>query len=481
MAKKKVVTKENEIGQFYDALQTLVNEKGIDQEVFIAEIKNAIIKGIKTAIENDEKSVKNYIDSMYKKSHKNDKENTEKKDAKKEAEAAEGAEETAPAEEVPAEESVVDSVVIDIDIEKQIFEVSILKEIIEEVDDLYEPYKEIPLDEARKIDASLQVGDKVRIPLDTHEFKRVVAKKVKELIRQGLSTIEQKQISETWGMYENEAVTARVVRVEPATHNAEIEINGKVVHLMKNEQIPGEVLTEDQMVQVYVTGVVKEYKEGIKKQNLKITRRDKGLIKRLFEKACPEIYDGTVEIKSISRLPGARSKIAVISNDPNVDAVGACIGPNKSRINAVTKEINNEKVDIVLYNEDPVEFIKQALKPAEVVEVVLKAVIIEKEFKSNIKSNVDDENLQKNIKYRVIHPCVAVVPDNQLSLAIGNKGQNALLAAKLTGYNIDIKSESKVTPEDLVWDYDPEKDYTLKAQQEAAEAAQNAAAGKTAE
>lgn len=470
MAKKKVVSKENEIGEFYGALETLVKEKGIDQEVFIAEIKNAILKGVKTAIENDEKSVKNFIDSMYKKSLKNDKDTEHvKKEPKKEAEADAAAEEAAPAEpEAPAEESVVDSVVIDIDLEKQRFEVSILKEIIEEVDDLYEPYKEITLEEARKINASLQVGDKVRVPLDTHQFKRVVAKKVKELIRQGLSTIEQKQISETWGMYENEAVTARVVRVEPATHNAEIEINGKIVNLMKNEQIPGEVLVEDQMVQVYVTGVVKEYKEGIKKQNLKITRRDKGLIKRLFEKACPEIYDGTVEIKSISRLPGARSKIAVISNDPNVDAVGACIGPMKSRINAVTKEINNEKVDIVLYSEDPVEFIKQALKPAEVIDVVLKATKIEEEFKANVKTGGDEAAPQKNVKCRVIRPCVAVVPDNQLSLAIGNKGQNALLAAKLTNFNIDIKSESKVTPEDLVWDYDPEKDPANRAKEEAA-------------
>ncbi len=473
MAKKKVVNKENEIGEFYGALETLVKEKGIDQEVFIAEIKNAIIKGVKTAIENDEKSVKNFIDSMYKKTLKNDKEtDPSKKEPKKEAEAdVEAAEATSDETEAVAEESVVDSVIIDIDLEKQKFDVSILKEIIEEVDDLYEPYKEITLEEARKIDASLQVGDKVRVSLDTHQFKRVVAKKVKELIRQGLSTIEQKQISETWGMYENEAVAARVVRVEPATHNAEIEINGKIVNLMKSEQIPGEVLVEDQIIQVYVTGVVKEYKEGIKKQNLKITRRDKGLIKRLFEKACPEIYDGTVEIKAISRQPGARSKIAVISNDPNVDAVGACIGPMKSRINAVTKEINNEKVDIVLYSEDPVEFIKQALKPAEVIDVVLKATKIEEEFKANVKTGNDDVAPQKNVKYRVIRPCVAVVPDNQLSLAIGNKGQNALLAAKLTNFNIDIKSESKATPEDLVWDYDPEKDPANKAQEPTAEAA----------
>jgi len=224
-------------------------------------------------------------------------------------------------------------------------------------------------------------------------------------------------------MYENEAVSALVTRVEPKTGHATIEINKNETLLMRNDQIPGEVLTEGQVVKVYITGVSREYKEGTKRQSLRITRTDKGLIKRLFELECPEIYDGTVEIKSISRAPGSRSKIAVISNDPNVDAVGTCIGPQKSRITAVTKEIKGEKIDVVLYSEEPEEFIKQALKPAEVTQVV--------------------------INDPTVRACKAIVPDNQLSLAIGNKGQNAWLAAKLTGYKIDIKAESKVTPEDL--------------------------------
>ncbi|MGN0700770.1 MAG: transcription termination/antitermination protein NusA, partial [Oscillospiraceae bacterium] len=151
----------------------------------------------------------------------------------------------------------------------------------------------------------------------------------------------------------------------------------------------------------------------------------KWLIKRLFELECPEIYDGTVEIKGVSRAAGSRSKIAVISNDPNVDAVGACIGPQKSRINAVTKEIKGEKVDVVLYSDDPEEYIKQALKPAEVTHVVI--------------TNPNPDKRE----------CKVIVPDNQLSLAIGNKGQNALLAAKLTGYKIDIKAESAASPEDF--------------------------------
>ncbi len=196
--------------------------------------------------------------------------------------------------------------------------------------------------------------------------------------------------------------------------------------LPRSEQIPGETLEVGQVIKVYISGVSKEYKEGDKNQYLKVSRIDKWLIKRLFELECPEIYDGTVEIKAVSRAPGSRSKIAVISNDPNVDAVGACIGPQKSRINAVTKEIKGEKVDVVLYSDVPEEFIQQALKPADVLKVV-----------------VTNPNPDKR-------SCKVVVPDNQLSLAIGNKGQNAWLAAKLTGYKIDIKSESTVTPEDFV-------------------------------
>ncbi len=373
MAKKKVAPKENEIGEFFNALADLAAEKGIDPDVFVGKIKLAIEKSLKTNL------------------HIEDKES--------------------------------DAVQVNIDLEKQIFDVSILKEVIEVVDSLYEPEIEIVLEEARKIDPTLQVGDMVRCPIDTHEFKRIAAKNAKDLIKQGFRDVERQQLSEMWGMYENEAVSALVTRVEPKTGHATIEINKNETLLMRNDQIPGEILTEGQVVKVYITGVSREYKEGAKKQSLRITRTDKGLIKRLFELECPEIYDGTVEIKSISRAPGSRSKIAVISNDPNVDAVGTCIGPQKSRITAVTNEIKGEKIDVVLYSEDPEEFIKQALKPAEVTQVV--------------------------INDPAVRACKAIVPDNQLSLAIGNKGQNAWLAAKLTGFKIDIKAESKVTPEDL--------------------------------
>ena len=374
MARRKTV-KGEDYGDIYENLALLAEEKGISSEILAEKIKYAIEKSLKSNLHFDD-----------------DEE---------------------------------DFVRVDIDLEKKIFDVSIMKEVIEVVDTLYEPEKEIVLEEARKIDPTLEVGDRVRCPIDTKLFKRIAAKNAKDLIKQGFSNAERQHLSEIWGEYENEAVSATVETIEPKTLHATLKIGGNEVMLPRSEQIPGETLEVGQVIRVYISGVSKEYKEGDKNQYLKVSRTDKWLIKRLFELECPEIYDGTVEIKAVSRAPGSRSKIAVISNDPNVDAVGACIGPQKSRINAVTKEVKGEKVDVVLYSDDPEEFIKQALKPAEVLKVV-----------------ITNPNPDKRA-------CKVVVPDNQLSLAIGNKGQNAWLAAKLTGYKVDIKAESAVRPEDF--------------------------------
>ncbi|MBD9062279.1 MAG: transcription termination/antitermination protein NusA [Ruminococcaceae bacterium] len=388
---------------FFTALTEYAQEKGIDRDVFVSKIKSAIEKSLKTNM------------------HLEDKDS--------------------------------EVVFVNIDFDRHIFNVSVLKEVIEVVDTLYEPEIEIVLEDARKIDPNAQVGDHIRVPVDTHEFKRIAAKNAKDLIKQGFRDVERQQLSEMWGEYENEAVSAIVTKIEPKTGHATIEVNHNEVLLMRQDQIPGEVLHVGDVIKVYITGVSKEYKEGAKRQSLRITRTDKGLIKRLFELECPEIYDGTVEIKSTSRAPGSRSKIAVISNDPNVDAVGACIGTQKSRINAVTKELKGEKVDVVLYSDDPEEFIKQALKPAEVLRVV-----------------INDPH---------VRACKAIVPDNQLSLAIGNKGQNALLAAKLTGFKIDIKAESKVTPEDLeVIEYPEEEEQAESTENTAAEQAEAPAAAE---
>lgn len=312
MARRKV-TKGEDYGDFFENLAALAEEKGIDEEILVEKIKYAIEKSLKSNPHSDKE---------------------EEEDKEKE-----------------------DSVRVDIDIKNRRFDVSVLKEVIEVVDTLYEPDKEIVLEEARKIDPKLEVGDHVRCPIDTKMFKRIAAKNAKDLIHQGFSNAERQRLSEIWGQYENEAVSATVTKIEPVTNHVTLEINRNEVLLMKDDQIPGETFEVGQVVKVYISGVSKEYKQGDKNQYLKISRTDKWLIKGLFELECPEIHDGTVEIKAVSRAPGSRSKIAVISNDPNVDAVGACIGPQKSRISAVTREIKGEKVDVVLYSEDPEEFI----------------------------------------------------------------------------------------------------------------------------
>ena len=408
MAKRKT-TKGEDYGNIFDNLAALAEEKGIDAEILADKIRSAIERSLKTNLHYDD--TENYV-------------------------------------------------VVDIDIEKRKFDVAILKEVIKDDEEYFVPELEIALEEARKIDPKANVGDYVRCPIDTKMFKRIAAKNAKDLIRQGFSTAERQRLSEIWGQYQDEAVSATVTKVEPNGF-AILEIDHNEVMLPKNEQLPGETLEVGQVIKVYISGVSKEFKEGEKNQTLKISRNDKWLIKRLFELECPEIYDGTVEIKAVSRAPGSRSKIAVWSNDPNVDALGACIGPQKSRINAVTKEIKGEKVDVVLYSEDPEEFIKQALKPAEVSKVV-------------ITNPTPDKRA-----------CKAVVPDNQLSLAIGNKGQNAWLAAKLTGYKIDIKSESTVTDADFeVVPLDPkylEPEVTEEAESAEAPAEENAETPASAE
>ena len=210
--------------------------------------------------------------------------------------------------------------------------------------------------------------------------------------------------------FENkEVLTAKVSQVEPGRGTVTVVYEGTELYLFRNEQIPGETLEEGQSVKVYITGIIGKNKKPV----VKISRTHKDLVKRLFELEVPEIYDGTVEVKSISREAGSRTKIAVWSKDPNVDAVGACIGAKRSRITAIVNELSGEKIDIIPWSEVPEEFIARALAPAE----VLKTIITSEEEKT----------------------CTVIVPNNQLSLAIGNKGQNAKLAAKLTGFKIDIK------------------------------------------
>jgi len=297
----------------------------------------------------------------------------------------------------------------DIDIAKGKFDVTISKEIVEDVED---EANQITLEEAKKYSKRSKLGGQCVIKLNTRHFGRIAAQTAKQVIRQGIKEVERAQLVEQWGSLQNEAISANVVKVETVSGNVTLEINGSEVMLFKSDQIPDEEINQGDIIKVYVSGV----SANDRRPTLKISRTHKELVKRLFELEVPEIFDGVVEVRAVSREPGARSKMAVISNDPNVDAVGSCIGPSRSRVSRICAELCGEKIDIITYSDDPKEFIKQALRPADVIDV-----------------DIPDEN---------VRACAVTVPDNQLSLAIGNKGQNAKLAARLTGFKIDIKPES---------------------------------------
>lgn len=302
-----------------------------------------------------------------------------------------------------------DNVEVEIDMNEKKFKVAVIKDI---VDELTDEATQIHIDEAIQKNRRARVGAKLSIKLDTKQIGRIAALSGKNLIHTAIAdAVKAKQFEE----YQNklhEVVVARVLKVEPRTGNATVMFDKTEAILFKNEQIPNEVLTEGDYVKVYVNDVVSTERRCI----IKISRTHRDLVKRLFEMEVPEIFDGTVEIKSISREPGSRTKMAVWSKDENVDPIGACIGQKFSRVSNIVKELNGEKIDIVKYSEDPSEFIAQSLSPSDVLSVeILDA----------------DEKV-----------CRVIVPDSQLSLAIGNKGQNAKLAAKLTGYKIDIRPES---------------------------------------
>ncbi|MGN0690809.1 MAG: transcription termination factor NusA [Oscillospiraceae bacterium] len=297
---------------------------------------------------------------------------------------------------------------IDVDPDKRIFDVIFMRNV---VDDEPTYINEINIDEARTIEPNCMVGDVIPYKMPTARFGRVAAQNAKQSIRHDIKEFEKNKLIAQFEGKENDIVSATVLRIEPNTGNATVLIDKNEIYFFKNEMIPGETLNVGDIVKVYVVGIFNRDK----KPSVKISRTHKEFVKRLFELEIPEIYDGTVEINAISREAGARTKIAVSSKDPNVDPVGACIGPKRSRISSIVNELNGEKIDIIVYDEDPAVFIAKALAPA----AVLKVEIGEGEEKT----------------------CRVVVPNNQLSLAIGNKGQNAKLAARLTGYKIDINPE----------------------------------------
>lgn len=292
----------------------------------------------------------------------------------------------------------------------QIFSVRNVVEVVEDKD------KEISLEEARLIKKTCKPGDVISEEIFPKDFGRIAAQTAKQVIMQKLRETERDNTITEFSDKENQIMNCIVRRIEDKTVFVEIgkgEIEGV---LLPNDQVAGERYELNQKIKVFV----KRVRNTGRTAQIQVSRTAAGLVSRLFENEVPEIRQGIVEIKAISREAGARTKIAIHSTDPNVDAVGACVGNKGARVNAIVQELNGEKIDIVLWSEDPLEYIAKALSPAKVIRV----------------SAIEGEKV-----------ATVVVPDDKLSLAIGRDGQNARLAARLTGWKIDVKSESKAMAE----------------------------------
>ena len=293
------------------------------------------------------------------------------------------------------------------------------------VSEMIDPDTDMLPEEAERYKPGAQLGDIVEIELDTKEVSRIAAEKGKHVLRQGIREAEHGKLREEFQSREQEIVTVKVQRVEP-NGDAIVEI-GKVEELLPvNEQVPGESFQPGDLIKVYVVDI-----KGLDRKfpRATISRAHSGLVKRLFELEVPEIKEGLVEVMAVAREAGSRSKVAVASKDPDVDPVGACIGSRGSRVERIVDILGGEKIDVVKYSEDPAEFVAAALAPAEVISVEV----------------VDTDE----------HVCHIVVPESKLSLAIGNKGQNARLAARLTTWKIDIKSDTPaLAPAEIVLNED---------------------------
>ena len=315
-------------------------------------------------------------------------------------------------------EDAGDNIVVDADPEKGTVRMYIKKDVVETVDN---PATEISLEEAQAKLPRAMLGDVVSIEVKTRDFGRIAAQTARQVIIQGMREAERGMIFDEFTSKEHEILTGLVTRIDPRTGGASLRISSgsefTEAYLAPSEQVRGESYVEGMRLKVYVV----EVRRSTRGPQVLISRTHPGLVKRLFELEVPEIYDGTVEVKSIAREAGSRTKLAVWSADPNVDPIGACVGPKGQRVNNIVAELKGEKVDIIKWSEDPAEYVAAALAPADVISV----------------TTLDDG---KN--------CRVVVPDDQLSLAIGKEGQNARLAAKLTGWKIDIKPASAPADEE---------------------------------
>ena len=298
--------------------------------------------------------------------------------------------------------------------EKNTIKIYSYKKIVEEPEDMD---KEISLEEARKLKKSYQIGDSVVEEESTKEFGRIAAQTAKQVVMQKLKEIERQIAVDELSEKEDELLTTVVKRIENGVVYVQIAGSHSEGVMLETDQIPGEKFHEGDRIKVYV----KRIKDSFRGPQIQVSRSNIGFVRKLFELEIPEIESGEVIIKNIARDPGNRTKVAVYSEKPNDDAVGACVGNRGVRINTIVSELNGEKIDLVLYSDDPLEYIARALSPAQIISV---------ETNDSLKAS------------RVI------VPANKLSLAIGKSGQNVRLAARLTGWKIDVKPETEVAKEE---------------------------------
>ena len=315
-----------------------------------------------------------------------------------------------------------DNVHVTINRETGDFSVYADRRVVEFVED---PAEEVSLVEAQKQNTNAEVGDILKVPVHSDKFGRIATQNAKNVILQKIREEERKVLFDQYHGNEKEVVTGIVQRV--VGHNVSVNLGKADAILAENEQVKGETFKPTERIKVYIL----EVKDTPKGPRILVSRTHPGLVKRLFESEVAEVKDGTVEIKSIAREAGSRTKLAVWSNDPDVDPVGACVGVNGARVSAIVNELRGEKIDIINWDENPAILIENALSPAKVIAVM---------------ADPDEKT------------ALVVVPDYQLSLAIGKEGQNARLAARLTGFKIDIKSETQARESGDFYDYDEDDD-----------------------
>ena len=315
-----------------------------------------------------------------------------------------------------------DNVHVTINRETGDFSVYADRKVVEFVED---PAEEVSLVEAQKQNTNAEVGDILKVPVHSDKFGRIATQNAKNVILQKIREEERKVLFDLYHGKEKEVVTGIVHRV--VGHNVSVNLGKADAILAENEQVKGETFKPTERIKVYIL----EVKDTPKGPRILVSRTHPGLVKRLFESEVAEVKDGTVEIKSIAREAGSRTKLAVWSNDPDVDPVGACVGVNGARVSAIVNELRGEKIDIINWDENPAILIENALSPAKVIAVM---------------ADPDEKT------------ALVVVPDYQLSLAIGKEGQNARLAARLTGFKIDIKSETQARESGDFYDYDEDDD-----------------------